>query len=179
MMPEIKNDRAHAEFLPVFRINHSHGTRGEMKCELLCDSMESVAKIQTLYWDMLGEHQARVLSLRGCAASVILRVEGVDSPEQAQTLRGKYLYARRGEIRIAPDQYFICDLIGLPVIDAGTGRKYGVLQDITDNPANQLYHIKTSGGIVLFPVVKPFIDHIDLETGIYISPIPGFFDEET
>ena len=39
--------------------------------------------------------------------------------------------------------------------------------------------IRTPGGkLVLLPAVPAFLDRIDIDTGIYIRPIPGFFDEE-
>ena len=73
----------------------------------------------------------------------------------------------------------IADMIGLPVLDADSGRLYGHLADVQPSPAADLYELRTPGGkAVLLPAVPAFLDRIDIEAGIYIRPIPGFFDEE-
>ena len=70
-------------------------------------------------------------------------------------------------------------MLGLPVLDEESGRLYGKLIDVQPSPAADLYEIRTPGGqSVLLPAVPAFLDRIDIETGIYIRPIPGFFDEE-
>ena len=70
-------------------------------------------------------------------------------------------------------------MIDQPVLDADSGRPYGILTDVQPSPAADLYEIKTPAGkTVLLPAVPAFLDRIDIEAGIYIRPIPGFFDEE-
>ena len=68
-------------------------------------------------------------------------------------------------------------MLGLPVIDASTGNTLGVLEDYIENPANDLFSVRTPDGReVLVPVVDEFIDHVDDEK-VYLSPIPGMFDD--
>ena len=43
--------------------------------------------------------------------------------------------------------------------------------------AGDLYEINTEAGTVLIPAVKEFIKEINLEKGIFISPIEGMFDD--
>ena len=106
-------------------------------------------------------------------------LEGIESREAAVALRGQVLYAARADIPVPEGGALIADMIGLSVMDADTGRVYGVLHDVTPAPAADLYDIKTpSGAHVLLPAVPAFLDRIDLDNGIYIRPIPGFFEEE-
>ena len=69
------------------------------------------------------------------------------------------------------------DLIGTPVIDADNGTVYGILSDIIENPANDLYEVKTKKGPVYLPAVKQFLIKLDPPDGIYVRPIPGMFTE--
>ena len=54
---------------------------------------------------------------------------------------------------------------------------YGRVKDVTDSPASKLYVIETDSGEVLLPGVKEFVKKIDTESGVYITPIPGFFGD--
>ena len=70
----------------------------------------------------------------------------------------------------------LADMIGLPVIDADTGRVYGKIRAVEDVPRGLLYTIETETGDVYFPSVPEFIKEIDPERGMLIRPIAGFFD---
>ena len=48
------------------------------------------------------------------------------------------------------------------------------LRDIKD----LTIHFKTEDGDVLMPYVDAFFKKVDIESGAYISPIPGFFKED-
>ena len=83
----------------------------------------------------------------------------------------------REDFVIEEGAYFVADIIGLPVIDADSGRVYGRVKDVTDSPASRLYVIDTPAGEVLLPGVKEFVKKVDTESGVYITPIPGFFGD--
>ena len=108
---------------------------------------------------------------------VLLNFEGIDTFEAANSLRGEIVYAKREDIPLEEGACFIADMLGLPVIDANTGKVYGKLKNVNDAASGQLYEISTENGIVLLPAVPDFVKEVDLEKGIFITPIPGFFDE--
>ena len=83
----------------------------------------------------------------------------------------------RSDIPVKRGAVLIADIIGLPVIDQNSGRVYGRVKDVTDSPASKLYVIETDSGEVLLPGVKEFVKKIDTESGVYITPIPGFFGD--
>jgi len=66
---------------------------------------------------------------------------------------------------------------GLPVVDADSGKEYGILKNVNNGAAGQLYEIETENGMVLLPVVPQFVKEVDPDKGIFVTPIPGFFDE--
>ena len=70
----------------------------------------------------------------------------------------------------------IADMIGLPVYDAATGEKYGEIVSVTDGVRYKLYTVKTDSGNVILPGVDEFIKEIDIERGVFVTVIPGFFD---
>ena len=72
---------------------------------------------------------------------------------------------------------FIADLLGLPVIDAETGKEYGRLQDVMNRGASDIYVVDTPAGERMMPAVKEFVKSIDIEKGIFVVPIEGMFDD--
>ena len=71
---------------------------------------------------------------------------------------------------------FIADMIGLPVIDSNTGKAYGTLKDVNNLGASDLYVITTENGERMIPAVPEFVQKVDIESGIYVTPIPGLLD---
>jgi ribosomal 30S subunit maturation factor RimM len=57
-----------------------------------------------------------------------------------------------------------------------TGKVYGYISDVDDGVASRLFTVKTESGSVLIPDVPEFIKEVDTGKGVFIRPIPGFFD---
>lgn len=167
-----------SSFLEIGKIINTHGVRGEVKVEPWSDSPDTFRTVKTVRTET-GETFS-VLSRRTHAGHfVLLTLAGIDSVEAAIRLKNRVISAPREEIRKAPGSHFICDLVGLPVTDADTGKVYGTLSDIEAGVAQELYVVKTpSGAEVRIPNVPVFVKEIDEERGIFITPIPGFFGEE-
>jgi 16S rRNA processing protein RimM len=72
--------------------------------------------------------------------------------------------------------FFIVDLLGLPVRHADTGEELGTLKNITSQGATDLYFVTTPFGEAIVPAVPEFIIKIDPEDAIYVRPIPGLLD---
>ena len=86
------------------------------------------------------------------------------------------LYLHRTDIPVPDGAVLIADMIGLDVIDVDTGKKYGTLAEVNDGVRGKLYTVATENGEVLIPGIPEFVKEIDAERGVFIRPIPGFFD---
>mgnify|MGYP000604416057 FL=1 len=99
----------------------------------------------------------------------------------AQTLRNRVLYVNRDDIELEENTYFIQDLIGCHVVDYEDPQKeYGVLVEVSQTGANDVYHIKDEAGkIVLIPAIPDVIRMTDVDSQrIEITPLKGLFDDE-
>ena len=164
-------------FLECGKIINTHGFRGTVKLESRCDSPYILAELETLWFYELGEYRPRrVLHASVFRQFVLADIEGVDSEEKANALRNRIVYAAREDIPLEEGDCFIVDLIGLPVIDDGTGREYGKLKEVINRGASDIYVIDTPAGERMMPAVEEFVKRIDFENGIYISPIEGMLD---
>ena len=108
---------------------------------------------------------------------VLAHLEGFTNPEDAAKYKNRTVYADRDDIPIAEGAHFIVDLIGLPVLNAKSGKVYGKLAEVIKNGAQEVYEIATDGGMRYMPVVDEFVKEVDLEKGILVLPIEGMFDE--
>lgn len=165
------------QYLEIAKIINTHGIRGDLKLDLWCDSPDTVKHIKTLYLDDAGKTPVSISDVRMHGKFCLLRIAGINTPEDGVKYKERVLYASREDIRLQDGEFFIADMIGTPVIDADTGVKYGTLANIIENPANDLYEVRTKKGMVYLPAVKQFLIKLDPPNGIYVRPIPGMFTE--
>lgn len=88
----------------------------------------------------------------------LLRLEGVDTMEAAQALRGKTVTLYREDMD--EDVIFAGDLIGMEVFSQA--KRIGELTQVLDYPGNQVYVVKGEREYML-PAVKEFILSTDLD----------------
>ena len=131
--------------------------------------------MKNLYLDEAGQKPVSISDVRMHGRFCLLRIAGVENPEDGAKYKERILYASRDDIPLADGDFFISDMIGTPVIDADNGIKYGILTNIIENPANDLYEVRTKKGPVYLPAVKEFLIRLDPPNGIYVRPIPGMF----
>jgi 16S rRNA processing protein RimM len=168
------------EYFECGKILCPHGVRGLMKIESWCDTPKVLAAQKRIFFAEKdgGYREAKVLSGQVSAGLVLMSIEGIEDREVAQGLKGVILYLKREDIPVRQGCYLLADIIGLPAINFDTGESLGVVSDITEAARGRLYVIKTeTGREVLIPDVPVFIKKIDLNSGVMISPIPGFFED--
>lgn len=166
------------EFLPCGKVVNTHGVGGMIKIESWCDSPKVLAGLKTLYLEAKGEYTPVTVEKASLHKGMVLcKPQGSNSFEDAILYKNKELYCKRSDLDIPEDRVFIQDILELPVINADSGRVYGRLVRVIDNPANEIYEIETENGLKYMPAVKEFIDRIELERAIYVRPIEGMFDE--
>ena len=110
------------------------------------------------------------------ARFVCAELEGVDTMEAADALRGTVLYAARKDLKIPKGVLLVAEMIGLPVVDATDGKELGVLIDVIRPGKTDIYVIKTKTGEAMVPVVPEFVREVDIEKGILLTPIEGMFE---
>lgn len=168
------------EYLEAGRIVRPHGVRGEMVLEPWADSPEFLQRPGRFWLDGEGRQDAGLLASRVHKGRLLIRLRGVDTVEQAEALRGRVLYLKKTDVPLPEGKYFLQDLIGLAVLDDETGQRYGVISDVLQGSANDVYCVRDEAGKeYLFPAVPHMIASVDLAAGeIKVLPIPGIFDDE-
>ena len=167
------------QFLEIAKIVAAHGIRGEVRCQYYCDAPEILCEFETLYLNK-GKFPVKITRAYVHKNVVIIKIDGVDTIEEAQKYIGKMLYMDRSDVELPDDVYFIQDIIGLTVKNAQTGEVYGKITDVYQNGATDVYSIKKENGKeLMFPYIDDVVKKIDIEAGeIMIIPLEGLFDED-
>jgi len=167
------------KYLEIGKIVGTHGIKGEVRIQPWADSGEFLLDFKKLY-DKTGSVCYQIKNARVHKNMVIAKIAGVDSIEQADTLRGKILFMDRQDANLPEGRYFVQDLIGLHVIDADNGTEYGVVTDVFNTFANDVYSLRSPDGKEYFiPAIDQVLAGTDLEAGtIKIHPMKGMFDDD-
>jgi 16S rRNA processing protein RimM len=165
------------QYLEAGKIVGTHGVKGEVRTLSFCRTKEELAGFRTLYMDDKGERAFAVASGRVHKNIVILKLAEIDTPQKADALRNRVLYANREDIPLSDGEYFHQDIIGLEVIDAESGGCYGKVSDILNNGGGDIFEIvEASGKKVLISAEGGVVKGIELQRGrLLICPIKGMF----
>lgn len=144
-----------------------HGIRGEVKVFPTTDEPEKFKKLKTvLLKTEKEEREIKLQSVKFFKNMVIVKLQGIESPEEAQKIKGATLWIpRKQAVPLAEDEYYQADLIGLSVVTE-EGRTLGVLTDVLETGANDVYEVTLEDGKkALFPAIKDCIKAVDVAAG--------------
>lgn len=168
---------AKEKYLECGKIINTHGIRGGVKVESYCDSPKKLAALKCVYFRSGNDFTAHKIKKASVFRQFVLfEIEGIDGVDSANAERGRIIYADRDDMKLENGSYFIADIIGLPVIDAVSGRVYGTLSEVINLGASDIYTVKTADGDRMIPAVPEFVKKIDTDSGIFVSVIEGMFD---
>lgn len=170
---------AKSRYLECGKIVNTHGVKGAVKVENRCDTPKVLAALKRVFLESGGAFsETRVISASVMGGMVIMTLEGVSDMDAAMLLKNRIIYAAREDIPIEEGAYFLADLEGLDVIDADSGKVYGKLREVINRGASDIYVVDTASGERMMPAVKEFVKKIDIEKGVFVSPIPGMLEDD-
>ena len=86
------------KYLEAGVIINKRGLAGELKVDSFCDSLDVFCSITRFCLSDNGDKEMKVVSSKQYKGFVYVKLEGVETPEAADALRGKTLYALREDI---------------------------------------------------------------------------------
>lgn len=164
------------EYLEAGKIVTIHGIKGEVKIMPYCDSAELFCEFDRFF---LGKNHTEIGVERSRVQKnmVIAKLEGIDTPEEAEKLRNKILFMHRDDLVLDDGTYFIQDLIGMEAKDADSGFVYGKIVDVMQTGANDVYVVKGEEKEYLIPAIADVVVSTDIDSNIIlIRPLEGLFD---
>lgn len=167
------------EEIIVGALSGSFGVHGDVRLKSFCADPEAISDYTPLT-RADGKIITTIVIKGQTKGSLIARVDGITTKEEADGLRGMELYAQRDQLPSLPDdEFYHADLVGLTAYDTGGG-ELGRVKAVQTNGADDLLEIvsPTQKDTVLVPFSKAIVPTVDLATGrIVIDPPCGLFDD--
>ncbi len=170
---------AKQQYLECGKAVSTHGVRGTLRLECYCNTPEVLAKLRTIYRKGA---DGSFIPMRVRAASVqkhmvLCTFEAISTLEDAIPYKGTIFYADRKDLKTGDNEVFVADLLGLPVMDAESGERYGTIADVITPGGRDVYVIDdVRGGQFMIPVVAEFVRDVITEgegAGVYVKLIEG------
>jgi 16S rRNA processing protein RimM len=111
---------------------------------------------------------------------IILKLDGIDSPEQARLMRGALLQVPRQELWPLQDgAYYQFEITGLKAVTVD-GATLGEVTEVLTPGGNDVYVVKNEAGKeYLVPALRSVIKKIDTGAGLMVvDPPPGLFQAD-
>lgn len=167
------------KYIECGKIINTHGCRGGLKVEPWCNTPEDLAQMNRVFLESNGAHtEYKIKKASIFKQFVLFELVGIDDMDMAMALKNRVLYALREDFTLEDGEYFIADIIGLPVIDVDTQKQYGTVKELVNRGASDIYVVDTPYGESMIPAVDEFIKSVDLQKGIFVKPIEGMFETE-
>ena len=166
------------KYIEVGKIINTHGVKGDLKIDSWCDCAEIFCELDVVFIKKGSDYQKfEVIKSQPYKEFVLAHFKGIDTFEDANLLKNKELFGLREDIPLDEGDVFIVDIIGLPVINFNSGKIYGTIKDVIIGVATDIYEIDTPEGICYMPVVSEFVKEVNVEKGVFVTPIEGMFHE--
>jgi len=159
-----------AGYVAIGRVLAPFGVSGEIKVDPLAPPQtfepgRSVA---------LRAAVREIVSSRRHKGAVLLKLAGIDTPEDVAGYRGEYLQLPEGDLAALDEgEYYRYELIGLRVVST-EGEELGEIAEVLERPANDVFVVRGAKGEALIPAVDDIVREVDVEGGVItIEVVPG------
>jgi len=158
------------DLIRIGKIVNTQGLKGDVRIYPDTDYVERFEELDYVYVEGIDEKFV-IEKVRYKKNLAIVKFKGYDHINDIEKYKNRVVYTEKLDLE---DRVYVEDIIGLKIVDHKKG-EIGILEDVLQNPAHDLYLVKTKDGKeVLIPVVDEFVSEIDLEEGIiHVTLIEG------
>ncbi len=157
--PSARQPEPRTGFVAVGLVRATRGVRGELSVDPLTDFAQRFRPGSVVFAGGAPYTVRRARSHRG---ALLLELEGIQSREQAETLRGVLLEVPQEELApLGEGQYYRFDIVGMAVVD-GAGAPLGRIEEVVETGANDVYLVRNDEGDLLVPAIDTVIKEVDV-----------------
>ena len=144
----------------VGRVLSPHGTTGELQIEAISDSPGRFSSGGMLY---LNDRPHKIKSSRGLPKGRIgLKLEGINSRNEAESLRGSLLLVTEDMVPPLPEgEYYHFQLIGIRVYTQ-EHEYLGQVTEILATGSNDVYLVSHNSSEILIPALNDVVVRVDV-----------------
>ena len=171
------------DFLTIGTIINVHGVVGEVKVSPTTDDVLRFKKLKTAFLcppeTALFKGEKKQIKIEHVKflqnKFAILKIEGINDRDAANTLRGYEIFVdREHAVKLPEDTYFIGDLIGCEVVEEN-GNILGKIDDVFPAGGADVYSIVSeSGSNMMIPAIADVVLNVDITASrVTVRLLPG------
>ena len=164
------------EYIEIGQIVNTNGLKGVVKVNPFTDDISKFEELKYVYIQLKNElKKVKIEQVRYNKNQVLLKLEGIDSIEEAEKYRNFYLKTEKeSQEDLGEDTYYIVDLIGIDVY-SDKNEYLGKIEDVFPTGSNDVYVVKDNlGRQILIPAIADVVKKVDLKNKkMIINLIPG------
>jgi 16S rRNA processing protein RimM len=160
----VSGDQAHAEkLIALAKIGRPYGLNGAMHVFPYSNDAATLRRAKTV---VIRGKPFDVKSFRAHGDAFVATLDGVTSPEQAQTFTNAEVFVSRDEFPPLPKgEFYWVDLVGLECTNGE--RSFGNIVEVIDSPAHPVLRVRSENAVddtgdELIPFVDALIRSVDL-----------------
>lgn len=147
------------EYIEIGQIVNTNGLKGVVKVNPFTDDISKFEDLKYVYIQLKNElKKVKIEQVRYNKNQVLLKLEGIDSIEEAEKYRNFYLKTEKeSQEDLGEDTYYIVDLIGLDVY-SDKNEYLGKIEDVFPTGSNDVYVVKDNlGKQILIPAIADVV----------------------
>jgi len=159
------------EFITIGKILSSWGRKGHLRVQVTTDFPERFSPSSRVH---LKGQLTRIESVEWRKGQVIIKLDTIDSIEEADKLRGEPIEIHSSRLQSLPDgQYYHFELVGMEVRTT-QDELLGKITEIMSTSGSDIYVVKGKGGEFLIPAIDDVVKSVNLnKKRIVIEPMKG------
>ncbi|MCX7038926.1 MAG: ribosome maturation factor RimM [Spirochaetes bacterium] len=154
------------EMLAAGVVSATHGLKGELTIRSFSGRTDHIAALAEVLLRRGGEERrVRVLSVRPKPPNAVMRIDGVDSLEQARRYVGFEIWVpREAAAPLAEGEYYMADICRCGLFFGD--ERIGDVRSVMEAGASPLLEVRDlRGKTLLVPFVERFIGGVDVREG--------------
>lgn len=160
-------------------ITSTHGLKGEVKVFSTTDDLNRFKVLKKCYINTQnGNIEVNKKTCKFFKNMAILSFEEFKDINEIEKYKGCDLYVKREDaVALEEDEYYIADVLESNVVDE-EGNEIGVLKDVMQTGANDVFSVITSEGKeILMPVISDCVLNMDFENKVItVRMMKGLLD---
>lgn len=172
------------EKIKIGKIVSAVALKGEVKIYHYSDYKERFEELDRIIvrkgTKNVKETEYKIENVRYQKDMVIIKLKGINDRDAAEAMRDSDVLITEDDLRDLPeDTFYIRDLIGCSVKDSKDEHVIGVVKDVLQTSAQDIYQVELEDGSeALIPAVAEFVHDVDIEgKTILINVIPGLLPD--
>lgn len=146
------------QFLEIGKIINTKGLDGTLKV-LPLDSENSFKNLKVIYINNQPFNIKKVSNNKGF---VFIKTKEITKIEEAEIFKEKYILAKREDLKLNKNEYFICDILGCEVFNS-ENELIGKVVDIDNFGSKDIYYLKNGKKELTFCLIDGLFENVDIE----------------